>query len=187
MQQVMEKAEDRPLRVMFQDEGRFGLISEPRGCWAPPGIRPNSYSRIVREYTYAYAAVSPADGVMDSLVLPYANTEAMSIFLAEVGSRHPEEFIGMFCDQAGWHKSKDLKVPENIVLLPIPPRSPELNPSEHLWEHLRENWFCNEEFDTMGEVEEQLCNGLRSLEDNRQITKKLTNFHWIQRAILNSS
>lgn len=96
---------------MFQDEGRFGRINEPRRCWAPKGIRPDVYLQFVREYTYAYAAVSPHDGVMDSLILPEVNAEAMSIFLAEVAKRHPDEFILMVMDQAAWHKTKDLRIP----------------------------------------------------------------------------
>ncbi len=31
-------------------------------------------------------------------------------------------------DQAGWHVSKKLPIPDNITLLPLPPKSPELNP-----------------------------------------------------------
>ena len=63
---------------------------------------------MVREYTYAYAAVSPADGVLDSLVLPVVNADAMSLFLSEVSQRHPKDFILMVMDKAGWHQAKDL-------------------------------------------------------------------------------
>ena len=61
---------DKPLRVMFQDEARLGRISDPRACWAPSGIRPEVGTQIVREYVYIFAAVSPKDGIHDSLVLP---------------------------------------------------------------------------------------------------------------------
>ena len=47
---------------MFQDEARFGRINEIKKCWAPAGIRPEVIKQIVRKYTYAYGAVSPADG-----------------------------------------------------------------------------------------------------------------------------
>ena len=40
-------------------------------------------------------------------------------------------------DQAGWHTSAKLKVPKNISLLPLPPKSPELNPTENIWQYLR--------------------------------------------------
>jgi hypothetical protein len=72
--------------------------------------------RIFREYTYAFGAVSPHDGPLDSLILPVVTAKAMSIFLEEVTRRHPEEFILMFLDWAGWHRAKDLTVPENMRL-----------------------------------------------------------------------
>lgn len=123
---------------MFEDEGRFGRISDPRRCWAPKGIRPDAPSQFVREYTYAFAAVSPLDGALDSLILPHVNAEAMSLFLAEVASRHPDEHILMFMDRAGWHRAKDLIVPRNMRLGWLPPYSPQCNPVEHLWDEIRE-------------------------------------------------
>ena len=51
---------------MFQDEARFGRINDPRRCWAPRGVRPQVCARIVREYTYVFAAVSPHDGTLDT-------------------------------------------------------------------------------------------------------------------------
>ena len=47
------------LRLMFEDEARFGRMREPRRAGAPPGLRPLLATRIEREYRYAYAAVSP--------------------------------------------------------------------------------------------------------------------------------
>jgi len=85
---------------MFQDEGRFGRINDPRRCWAPCGVRPDVPQQMVREDTYAFAVISPHDGTLDSLILPEVNTEMMSLFLEEVSFRHPNEFIMMFMDQA---------------------------------------------------------------------------------------
>ena len=67
----------RTVRLMFQDEARFGRISDARRCWVPADIRPVVGCQLVREYTYAYAAVSPHDGIMDSLVLPEVNASLM--------------------------------------------------------------------------------------------------------------
>jgi DDE superfamily endonuclease len=126
----------RPVRVMFEDEARFGRISDPRRCWAPPGVRPEVNTQIVREYEYVYGAVSPPDGVLDTLVLPQVNTEAMGIFLAEVAQRHGDEFILMILDGAGWHKARRLPIPANMRLVSLPPWSPQLNPAEHVWDEV---------------------------------------------------
>jgi hypothetical protein len=74
------------------------------------------------------------------LVLPHVNTEAMGLHLAEIGRRVAPGAHGVVVlDGAGWHGSGDLPVPENLTLLPLPPRSPELNPVENVWQYLRQN------------------------------------------------
>jgi transposase len=116
----------------------------------------------VREYEYAFAALSPHDGSLDTLVLPAANTEAMSVFLAEVSQRHAHEFVLMVLDGAGWHRAKRLQVPANLKLIPLPAWSPQLNPVEHLWDEVREKWFANRVFDSMASLEDQLVLALTS-------------------------
>lgn len=171
---------------MFQDEGRFGLLGDPRRCWAPKGVRPVVGARLVRQFTYAFSAVSPHDGVMDSLVLPFVNAETMSMFLTEVGSRHPNEFIVMVMDQAGWHIAEALEIPANMRIVFLPPYSPELNPAEHLWKSLREDWFANTVFRNMKAVVGTLCKGIRALESNHKTTQSLTGFNWITSIPLNA-
>ncbi len=175
------------LRMMFEDEGRFGRFSNPRRCWAPRGMRPNVANQMVREYTYAYAAVSPHDGVMDSLVMPEVSEQAMSIFLREVSDRHPEEFILMIMDGAGWHKAKALKVPANMALTFLPPYSPELNPVEHIWDSIRENDFSNAVFNSIESVEDRLARCLATLEKNLPDVASMTGFPWIIRLNLNAT
>jgi transposase len=172
---------------MFQDEARFGRINDPRRCWAPRGVRPQVGARMVREYTYAFAALRPHDGRLDTLVLPEVNTFAMSLFLAEVAPRHPQDDILMVLDGAGWHRAKDLCIPENIRWLPLPPYSPELNPVEHLWEEIREKWFPNLVFDSLTGVEDRLVEALAALENNSQQVAKITGFDWIVSIPLNAT
>lgn len=171
--------EGKTLRLMFQDEGRFGRISDPRRCWAPEGVRPYVPLQIVREYTHAFVALSPHDGIMDSLVLPEINTEMMSIFLREVASRHPDDFILMFLDRAGWHRAKKLCVPSNMRLSWLPPYSPECNPTEHIWDEIREKYFANCAFQDMNAVEDTLVDALATLEKDPLTVSSLTGFDWI--------
>lgn len=163
---------------MFQDEARFGCISNPRRCWSPKGIRPIVGAHLIRQYTYAFAAVSPHDGILDSLVLPAVNAVTMSIFLAEVAERHADEYIIMVLDGAGWHQSVSLDIPENMKLVRLPAYSPELNPTEHLWDEIREKWFPNLVFKTLDAVEAVLVEALRFLENNPGKVASLTGFEW---------
>jgi transposase len=171
---------------MFQDEARFGRISDARRCWAPAGVRPEVSTQVVREYEYAFAAVSPHDGTLDSLVLPAVHAEAMSVFLAEVSRRHPGELILMVLDGAGWHKAKRLQVPTTMRLVFLPPWSPQLNPVEHVWDEVREKWFGNRVFDSMDAVEEQLITALQILEEDLTRVASLTGFEWIRTIPLNA-
>jgi transposase len=164
--------------IMFQDEARFGRINAPHRCWVK-GERPDVYCQIVREYTYVYASCCPFDGTLVSLILPWAFSIAMNIFLAEVAKRHSDKYILMFLDQAGWHKAKDLKIPQNIRLVSLPAYSPELNPTEHVWDELREKYFHNLTFDSIASVEDRLEMGLRELENEKEIIKSATGFDWI--------
>ena len=172
---------------MFEDEARFGRISDPRRCWAPAGVRPEVHTQVVREYEYAFAAVSPHDGALDTLVLPWANTEAMGVFLAEVSQRPSAEFIVMVLDGAGWHRAKRLQIPSNMKLIPLPPWSPQLNPVEHVWDEVREKWFANRVFASMDAVEEQLMTALKTLEADPQRVASLTGFDWIRNIPLNAN
>jgi transposase len=165
---------------MFQDEARFGRINSPKACWAPLPVRPHVARQVVREYVYAFGAVSPCDGRHDSLVLPWANTETMSLFLEEVSRRYPDEYILMFMDQAGWHKAKNLRIPTNMELAFLPPYSPELNPQEQIWDELREKYFGNKLFKSIQAVVDAVVQGLQYLESSPLTVSRLT-----QRSLFN--
>jgi transposase len=113
------------------------------------------------------------------------NAELMSLLLAEVARRYPQDFILMVLDGAGWHKAGDLIVPAQMRLEWLPARSPELNPVEHVWEELREKWFGNRLFDEQAAVDRQVAAGLASLEKDPQRVASLAGFQWVQRILLN--
>jgi transposase len=175
-----EKTKDpedhRPTLIMAQDEGCFGRINRLQRAWAPEHVRPQVPRQIVREYTYVYAAVDPKGGKITFLILPYANTEMMNIFLKQVSEDFSSYFVVMQVDQAGWHSSKDLVIPKNIRLIPQPSGSPELNPVEHLWDELREKYFANGYSESLDEVIHILCDGLMQLESDPKYLCSMTYF-----------
>lgn len=169
---------------MFQDEARFGRVRQPARCWAPRQTRPTVPQQIIREYTYAYAVVSPRDGAMDSLILPDMYADAMSLFLKEISSRYPDNYILMVTDGAPCHRAGTLKIPNNIKLLTLPPYSPQLNPVENLWGEVREKWFSNSVFRDMKGVTNQLIQALNDFESDQSRIAKLSQFSWIKKSIL---
>jgi len=170
--------DNRPLKVFFEDEARFGRICEPSAAWAPPGVRPVVAAQIVRQYTHAYGAVCPADGEVFSLILPHSDTPSMKLFVRELASAYPNHRMVLILDQAGWHTSNELRDLPDVRLVPLPPYSPELNPVEHLWDHLREKHFRNRLWTSLDDLEDQLEVALKCLSDSPALIQKLCGFRW---------
>ena len=125
--QSRDPQDKRPVLKMAQDEACFGRICISRRSWAPKHIRPLIPRQIVREYIYVYAVVAPKEGKMTSLILPFADTSLMNLFLEHVSRTFSQYFLVIQVDQAGWQSAKNLVIPENIRLIPQPASSPELN------------------------------------------------------------
>jgi len=104
---------------MFEDEAGFGRINKPKRCWCKKGVRPITPCHHIREYRYAFGAVSPEDGKSFFLVMPNCDTICMNIFLDELSKKFPEDLIMLAADNAGWHHSKTLEIPDNIVIFPL--------------------------------------------------------------------
>lgn len=177
---VKSIAENKPLRIMFQDEARFGRIDNPKQCWVQPSVRPKTHKQIIREYTYLYGAFCPQDGQMDSLILPRMNSHCMNIFLKEVSQRHSEEIILMVMDGAPCHNEGErLVVPENITILKLPPYSPQLNPAENMWDEIREKFFGNISFPSMSHLEKHLVAAALHYENSLDVVSSICNWNWM--------
>lgn len=135
---------------------------------------------MIREYTYAFSAVCPLQGESYSLISPLCNTAAMNELLHGLSIAYGEEEIRVFADNAGWHKSKDLQQPANIHLELLPPYCPELNPTEHLWDYIREQkGFNNHIFDSMEQLENHLEDVLKNLQQEKDYIRSLCTFNWM--------
>src|SRR5436309_11541893 len=135
-----ERARGKPVEIWFQDEARVGQQGTLTRVWARRGARPRAPRDRRYAWAYLFGAVCPERAVGAALVLPYANTEATGLHLAEIGHHvAPGAHAVVVLDGAGWHGAGDLAVPENVTLLPLPSYAPELNPVEHVREYLRQN------------------------------------------------
>ena len=100
---------------MLEDEAGFGRITDPKRCWASLGIRPGVDKQIIREYTYAYGAVSPVDGASDFLILACMSADCMNLFLAERSYQYRDKFILLISDCAPSQIEGALKIPHNMM------------------------------------------------------------------------
>src|SRR5690349_21975451 len=112
---------------------RVGQKNKLTYRWARKGSRPAAPHDQRTQSTYLFGAVCPERGTGAALVLPACNTEAMQLHLDEIATNvSPGAHAVVVLDQAGWHGAKSLKVPTNVSLLPLPPRTPELNGQESI-------------------------------------------------------
>ena len=96
--------------------------------------------------------------------MPYADTPAMQAHLAEISAAvDPGAHAVVILDQAGWHTSAKLDIPGNITLMPLPPRSPELNPVENIWQYIRDNWLSNRVFTSYEDIVANCCEAWNKL------------------------
>ena len=114
--------------------------------------------------TYIFGAICPGDGKGAALVLPACNTEAMNLHLAEIAAEvAPGKHAALVVDQAGWHLSAGLVVPDNITLVVLPPKCPELNPAENVWQFMRDNWLSNRVFASYTDLVDHCCEAWNKL------------------------
>lgn len=114
--------------------------------------------------------------------MPWCDTYAMTQHLAEI-ARHVADnaHAVLIMDQAGWHMSNTLVVPENLTILPLPPKSPELNPVENLWLFMRENWLSNRVFKSYEDIVTHCCDASRKLESQPWRIMSIGRRDWARR------
>jgi transposase len=133
------------------------------------------------EWLYVYGFVKPQTGETFWYLIPRVNTKWLNLvyesFALDVGIS--EKKVLLVEDNAGWHRSKNAKIPDGISVEFLPAYSPELQPAERLWTLVDEP-LVNEYFETIEELEEVLvlrCNVLREMKAE---IKNLTHYHWLK-------
>jgi len=114
--------------------------------------------------------------------MPYANTEAMQHFLdLFAATLAADEHAVMVLDRAGWHGSAALRIPANISLIPLPPYSPELNPVERLWLHLKARFLSHRLHDDYDAIVEAAVSAWNRLKAEVGRITSLCSYPWIPR------
>lgn len=182
MQTAQQANPGSAVELWIQDEGRIGLKPQLRRVWALKGKRPVIVQKRGYQWLYVYAFVEPRSGKTDFLILPAVSITLMQLALEEFSQKvNPdgEKIIVLLLDGAGWHISKKLKVPPNIVLLHFPPYTPELSPAEPLIRKVKDP-VCNQTLNSLPEVHTLLeteCTRLMACPDE---IRSLCHFHWIR-------
>lgn len=125
-------------KVYFQDESRFGLMTVLRRAITAKGIKPVGPYQHRFIYRYCYGLVEPLSGDKFFVTAPQVNTLFFEYLLREFSRQEPAVYKIIFLDKAGYHRAKQLLVPENIRLVYLPSSNPELNPIERFWREMKD-------------------------------------------------
>jgi transposase len=168
------------IELWSQDEHRIGLKPILRRVWARKGSRLKALVRPRYHWMYLYGFVEPRSGKTSWLLMPTVNTVAFSLALSAFAQEQgvgPNKHVLLVADQAGWHKSAELVIPEGLHLLFLPSHSPELQPAERLWPLTNEP-LANRVFRSLDELQEVQAERCRWLCAHPEIIRGRTSFHW---------
>jgi hypothetical protein len=142
---------------------------------------PAARARPAHRLGLLFGAICPAEGKGAGIVMPFCDTEAMQEHLLEIsGTVAPDAHAVLILDQAGWHLAGGLVVPGNITLLPLPPRSPELNPVENVWQFMRDNWLSNRVFTGYDDIVAHCCAAWNDLVDQPWRIRSIGRRSWAE-------
>ena len=169
------------IELWWQDEARIGQKNKLTRRWARRGTRPRAPHDQRTAWAYLFGAICPAEGKGAGLVMPFCDTEAMQAHLAEISAMvAPGAHAVLLLDQAGWHFAGALVAPGNITLLPLPPRSPELNPVENIWQFMRDNWLSNRVFTGYDDIVAHCCDAWNDLIDQPWRIRSIGRRSWAE-------
>jgi transposase len=154
-----------PVEVWFQDEMRVGQKNKLTYRWARKDLRPRADHDQGTQSTYLFGAVCPERGTGAALVLPACNASHAASSRRDRHQGHPWRPCHSHPRSSRLAGAKDLKVPHNISLLPLPPRSPELNSQENVWQFMGRNWLSNRIFKSSTTSSDHCCFASNTLID----------------------
>lgn len=177
-----KKKREMILQIWFMDEMRFGMKGVLKKIWAVKGSRPIQIKQQGFKSGYVFGAVNPETGKRVGLVFSNVDTETFNLFL-EMTSESVEKdvHIILVMDNAGYHGAKEMKVPENITILSLPPYSPELNPAERLWHWMRGQYLCNRVFKNISQILEAGCDAWNKLTDS--LVQSICAVSWLSKVL----
>ena len=160
---------------------RYGLISNFRRSWSKIGERTIIDSQQSYENRYLFSAVAPLSGKSFHLSgIDGFDTFAAHAFLLELKKQHKNKIVIVVWDNAPCHRPKVHREIPGLIVLFLPPYSPELNPTERFFEELRKA-TANQLFKTIEEQEKAIEKKLNELADGREAMKQLLGYEWIRR------
>ena len=152
---VISEKQSQSVRLFCQDESRLGILPVGQRRITSMGVKPVATVDYSYDWFYLYGAVEPLTGERFFLELPRLTGECFQIFINQLSVTFPNTLNLMVLDNGRFHHAKSLVIPDNVVLIFLPPYSPELNPIERLWQDIKHKLF-SQTYQTLAQMQQQL-------------------------------
>lgn len=163
------------VNLYFQDESRFGLITKQKRVITAKGIKPIGKYKHSYLYKWLWGSFSPITGESFCMTTDGVCKDLFIKYLEDFSRHKPEELKIIVIDNAAFHSTKDIVLPENIVLMPIPPYCPELNPAEKVWQWMKDK-IAMKIFDTLETLENKMDQIIENIEG--ELIKSITGYEF---------
>ena len=163
------------VNLYFQDESRFGLITKQKRVITAKGVKPIGKYKHSYLYKWLWGSFSPITGESFCMTTNGVCKDLFIKYLEDFSKHKPEELKIIVIDNAAFHSTKDIVLPENIVLMPIPPYCPELNPAEKVWQWMKDK-IAMKIFDTLETLENKMAQIIENLEGD--LIKSITGYEF---------
>lgn len=164
------------VNIYCQDESRLGLITKQKRVLTLKGIKPVGKYKHSYKYFWLWGSFSPITGDAHYMISGGVSKNAFIAYLQDLSLYKPRELKVLIIDNAAFHSTKNVKLPENVILMPIPPYCPELNPAEKMWQ-----WFKSKIsmkiYKSLEELEEKLTELIKNTDQNK--VKSITAYKYL--------
>ncbi len=164
------------VNIYCQDESRFGLITKQKRVLTIKGIKPVEKYKHSYKYFWLWGSFSPITGDAHYMISDGVSKAAFIAYLDDLSQYKPKELKIVIIDNAAFHSTKNIQLPKNIMLLPIPPYSPELNPAEKMWQHFKGK-IAMKMYKSVNELEIKITQLMSEI--SKEQTKRITSFEYL--------
>lgn len=168
--------------ILCEDETRFGLITKQKRVIAAKGIKPIGKYKHSYKYKWLWGSFSLTTGESFCMTTDEVNKDFFIKYLEDLSKEKPREIKILIIDNAAFHSTKDITLPDNIKLLPIPPYCPELNPAERVWQWMKDK-TAMKIYDTISDLEVKIEKLITQLDYD--IIKSITGYQFYIDALNN--
>ena len=169
----LNKNKINSVNLYFQDESRFGLITKQKRVITAKGVKPIGKYKHSYLYKWLWGSFSPITGESFCMTSDGVCKDLFVKYLEDFSQHKPEELKIIVIDNAAFHSTKHIILPENIILMPIPPYCPKLNPAEKVWQWMKDK-IAMKIFDTLETLENKMDELIDNIEG--ELIKSITGY-----------